>query len=83
MHVSPTNYEWNVFFFLSITTLVFLCQSWINLVKRKTTTFSLDAIVLFLISVLGGKKRAKRARILSRDPVRIKRIGIMALIMAR
>jgi hypothetical protein len=52
------------------------------LVRKEITSFSLDALIYFLIRTIGGKKNAKQAEKIIRETERIKRIGTIALIMA-
>ena len=61
--------------------LVLFYQSWMNLVKRQLTRFSLDALILLYVRVFRGEQQLRKAkRLLSDKPERLRSIGIIALI---
>jgi len=61
--------------------LVLFYQSWMNLVKKQLTKFSLDALILVYLRIRQGEKSVKRARkLLANETNRLRLLGIWALI---
>ena len=66
-----------------IIALVFFYQSWMNLVKKRLTKFSMDALVLWYLRVFRGKEAVDKAnKLFSEEPSRMRTIGILALCSA-
>ena len=60
--------------------LVLFYQSWMNLIKKQLTKFSLDALILVYLRIRQGEKSLKRARkLLAIEPNRLRLLGIWAL----
>jgi hypothetical protein len=74
-------YNQLIFGFFIILALVLFYQSWMNLVKKQLTRFSLDALILAYVRVIRGEQRLKRAqRLLAAEPQRLRSLGIIALL---
>jgi hypothetical protein len=64
-----------------ILALILFYQSWMNLVKKRFTKFSLDALILAYVRIIRGEKQHQRVRkLLSDDPQRLRNLGVIALI---
>ena len=76
-----TTFNQLTFVLYLILALVLLYQSWINLVKKRVTKFSLDAVILAYIRIRRGEESLDRAkRLLINEPNRLRVLGIWALI---
>ncbi len=78
--MSYETFNWLSFWFFIALTFVLFYQSWLNLVKRQLTNFSLDALILLYVRVVRGKAAvAKAKKLLRKEPKRIRMLGIVAL----
>lgn len=82
MSIILKNYDLIVFGLMSISTMVLLVQSWINIAEKRLTKFSLDALIFFLINIFGSEELKKGLRNHSKNSQRIQMIGIGTLFMA-
>ena len=72
-------YNWMVFCFFILSTMVLLYQSWANVINKKLTSFSFDALTMLYIRILRGKNAfANAKKLLVQDPKRIRTLGIYA-----
>jgi hypothetical protein len=79
--VSYLTFNLVTFVFCLVLALVLLYQSWINLVKKRLTRFSLDAAILAYIRFSQGEKGVQKARrLFNSEPNRLRVLGIWALI---
>jgi hypothetical protein len=63
-----------------ILAMILFYQSWMNLIKVQITKFSLDALLLLYLQIFRGKKSAKSSReLLSKDPHKLRMLGIFSL----
>jgi len=81
-HTPPSQDDIAFLVFVILLTVMFIYQSWTNLIKKELSKFSIDALVLFLATSFGGRKYSERARRLSRDPKRILFFGIYGILGA-
>jgi hypothetical protein len=74
-------YNQLIFGIFTILALVLFYQSWMNLIKKQLTKFSLDALILAYVRVFRGEKELRRARnLVSNEPQRLRNLGLIALI---
>ena len=59
---------------------MFIYQSWVNLIKKEISKFSIDALALFLIVSFGGTKSQQRAIAYSKDGKRIFLFGVYGIL---
>jgi hypothetical protein len=70
---------WLAFWFFVVLTAILFYQSWVNIVYKKLTKFSFDALMLFYLRVIRGKNFAINAmRLFEKEPNRIRTLGIYA-----
>ena len=65
--------------FLFLITLMFLGEAWVNIINKRISTFSVDALILFLVQRIGTKKTKANARSFPRNKTEIIVLGICAL----
>jgi hypothetical protein len=76
-----TTYNQFIFGMFILLALVLFYQSWMNLIRKQLTKFSLDALILFYVRLVRGEKqRRKTTRLLIDEPQRIRSLGIIALV---
>jgi len=75
-----TSVDWLFLAIYILLTLVFIFQAYINFARKELSKFSYDALSLFFATAFGGKQSRQRARVLSKDPKRIRRFGVFALL---
>lgn len=74
-------YNQLIFGIFIILALVLFYQSWMNLIKKQLTKFSLDALILAYVRVFRGEKELRRARnLVLNEPQRLRNLGLIALI---
>lgn len=78
---TPTTVNWMFLILFFLIALISFYQSWENLVNKKFSKFSFDAMILALINRYGDKRTQKRAKISTRDPNRILVLGIYSLLL--
>ena len=76
----PTNIDWYFLITDILLTLMFLLQAWENLIKKRISKFSIDALGFYLASTFTSRKGRQRALELSKDPKRIFLFGIFAIL---
>jgi len=74
-------YNQLIFGIFILLALILFYQSWMNLVKKQLTKFSLDALILAYLRILRGEKQLSRARkSVTNAPQRLRNLGVIALI---
>jgi hypothetical protein len=77
-----TNLDW--FYLISNFVVALLCygQSLVNLVQKKVSRFSIDALAFWLVISFGSERTKQRAIEYKNNPKRILLIGIYAILLA-
>jgi hypothetical protein len=71
--------KFSVYFFFFLA-LVLFYQSWMNLVEKRLSKFSIDALMFLYLRVFRGKEYSERAKgLLSKEPSRMRTLGIFSL----
>jgi len=74
------NDKWIQLFLFALFALIFLQQSWANLVQRKISMLSIDRLVIFLSENFANHKNKIETRRLSKNPKRLTIQGLIALL---
>ena len=81
--MSYESYNWFVFWIFVALALALLYQSWLNLVKRRLTSFSMDALMFLYLRIVRGEGAVTKAKsLLRKEPKRLQTLGIIALLGA-
>ena len=72
-------YDWLACGFFIVSAAVLFYQSWTNIIHKKLTGFSFDALMLIYLRKLRGKNSVANAnRSFEKEPKRIQTLGIFA-----
>lgn len=77
---TPLFINWVFLGIYFLITILSSYQAWENLVNKRISKFSFDALLLLLIFTFGDDKTRKRARATEKDLTRITALGIYALL---
>ena len=63
-----------------IFTIMFLAEAWVNIIDQRVSSFSLDAVLLYLVKNIGTRKSKQNARAFPRNKAEIIFLGSCALL---
>jgi len=80
MEISIVYFRWFLFFFCFLLTLMFLYESWMNLIRGKISCYSLDSLYIRLIKHVSIKWGKKVENDYKKHPGKIKLLGVYSFI---
>lgn len=74
-----SEFPWITLAVLCLLTIMFLYEAWVNLVHQKVSRYSLDTLLMYILSKVGTKKTKGNAATFPRNKTEIIMVGICAL----
>jgi len=77
---TPTTLDWIFLIWFGLAAIISLHQAWANLVRRRISTFALDAVAVSLAMRFGKEAVKRRVAMATTNPKRLTFLGVTALL---
>jgi hypothetical protein len=78
--IQPDSFDWYTLIFFCLITVMLLYEAWVNIILKKVSKYSIDALLVILARKFGTRKTKKNAFVFPRNKLEIVILGIWALL---